>query len=375
MDNPATVLIAEDSRFLRKATELILTKAGFRVITAGDGEETIALARATAPDVIVLDLLMPKRNGIDVIRALKQEARTSSIPVIVLSVFSQANEEKLMRAGASAYYEKTKLVPEALVNIVRQMLEQRASTSSAQNGKAKQTVIEEERDTLLTSNANGREYEHQLFEQLIAVNNELLAAQRELAEANSELRRISSVDELTGLANRRKATEDVERLLCLARRHNEQLSIAMLDIDQFKDINDLYGHAAGDLVLRGFGGILMKNFRSEDVVARWGGEEFLVALYGCSLAEGVQRLERLRAHVEKQSFSLHEGSAVQITFSAGVAEFPAAGSDFERLCHSADTALYTGKRGGRNRVVAGETSSTPSARSGPTIIRRTQAPQ
>lgn len=351
----STILLAEDSRFLRKATELILAKAGYSVITAADGEEALRLARSAQPQLILLDLMMPRLNGVEVIRLLKQEPRTAGIPVLVLSVFSQQNEHKLLKAGAAAYYEKTRLVPESLLEIIRKTLADPTPHAQGVNGAARDCSPEEaeaERETLVVSSGDKSEYERQVFEQLIAVNNELLAAQRELAAANDQLRRLSATDELTGLVNRRKASEDINRLLALARRQKATLCIALLDLDNFKSINDHFGHAAGDDVLRGLASLMLRHFRSEDVVGRWGGEEFIVGLYACSLAQASARLEAIRKDLFEQRFSFGEGYTRGVSFSAGVVAFPEAGADLERLVHAADTALYAGKRSGRNRVVA-----------------------
>src|SRR5579859_19579 len=124
-----TILLAEDSRFLRKATELILAKAGYSVISAADGEEALRLASLGKPQLILLDLMMPRLNGVEVIRSLKQDRTTAHIPVVVLSVFSQQNEQKLLKAGAAAYYEKTRLVPESLLEIVKKTLENPSSVA------------------------------------------------------------------------------------------------------------------------------------------------------------------------------------------------------------------------------------------------------
>jgi twitching motility two-component system response regulator PilH len=103
------VLLVEDSKFLRLANERVLTKAGYEVCTAEDGEAALHLANEKHPDVILLDMLLPKVSGPDVLRALKKDPATSSIPVIVLTSLSQKNEEKLLAEGAAAYFEKSTL--------------------------------------------------------------------------------------------------------------------------------------------------------------------------------------------------------------------------------------------------------------------------
>ena len=126
MGGHAKVLLVEDSKFLRLASERILARAGFDVSTAGDGEEALRLANDNLPDVILLDLLLPKISGPEVLRALKNNPATLHIPVIVLSGLSQRNEEKLVKEGAAAYFEKGALDlenhSERLVTAVRSVL-------------------------------------------------------------------------------------------------------------------------------------------------------------------------------------------------------------------------------------------------------------
>lgn len=350
-----TILVAEDSRFLRKATEMILAKAGYSVLTAADGMETLEVARASRPDLILLDLMMPKLNGVEVMRHLKSDLTTSRIPIVVLTGLSQQNDERILGTGAISYYEKSKLIPEALINIVRDGLA-RASDMVMVSPKTRSTSagtpVQEERETLRLSNHSDHEYEREMFEQLILVNNELIAAQRQLAQANEELRRIASIDDVTGLSNRRKSTEDLNRLISLARRQQQNLCVGIIDLDNFKSVNDRFGHAAGDIVLRALGSSLLNNFRSEDVVARWGGEEFIVGLYGCSLVQATERMEQLRKDFSEKRFQFGAQTDIQVTLSAGIAVFPEAGSDLDRICHSADTAMYSAKSCGRNSVVS-----------------------
>ena len=105
-----TILLVEDSKFLRVATERILTKAGYRVICAGDGDEALALAGSRLPDLIVLDMLLPKLSGPEVLRSLKKNDLTAHIPVVVLSSLSQNNGPKLVQEGADAFIEKGSLL-------------------------------------------------------------------------------------------------------------------------------------------------------------------------------------------------------------------------------------------------------------------------
>jgi CheY-like chemotaxis protein len=105
-----TVLLVEDSKFLKITGERLLTKAGFIVVTAQDGEEALRIVRESPPDVVLLDMLLPKLGGEQVLKALKGDSVTAGIPVIILSSLSQQNEEKLKKAGAVEYFEKAKLI-------------------------------------------------------------------------------------------------------------------------------------------------------------------------------------------------------------------------------------------------------------------------
>jgi two-component system, cell cycle response regulator DivK len=123
---PVTILLVEDSRFLRTINERALSKAGYKVITAADGEEGLLISTTRVPDLIVLDMLLPKLSGPEVLRALRKNPITSAIPVIVLTSLAQKNETKLRLEGAMAYFEKSKLDlekhPEFLVEAVTKTL-------------------------------------------------------------------------------------------------------------------------------------------------------------------------------------------------------------------------------------------------------------
>lgn len=119
-----TLLLIEDSKFLRMATERLLVKEGYVILCASDGEEALSIAREQRPDMVILDMLLPKISGIEVLNKLKSGSLTSGIPVIVLSGMSQRNEEKLKRAGASAFLEKGPLLenPKPLLEAIKKIL-------------------------------------------------------------------------------------------------------------------------------------------------------------------------------------------------------------------------------------------------------------
>jgi diguanylate cyclase (GGDEF)-like protein len=160
-------------------------------------------------------------------------------------------------------------------------------------------------------------------------------------------------DGLTGLHNRRYLDETLPRELQRAERQKQPVGIIMLDIDHFKRFNDTYGHDAGDTLLRAVGAVLQEHTRGDDIVCRYGGEEFMLVLPGASLAATQQRAEELRTEVQALMVE-HGGQALaQVTVSLGVAGFPAHGTTADSLIRAADQALYQAKRGGRNRVEVG----------------------
>ncbi len=189
-------------------------------------------------------------------------------------------------------------------------------------------------------------------ERIAASLTEIEDAHRQARAAQAELRRLASIDELTGVANRRWFTVMASRELDRCRRFNHQLSLLMLDIDLFKRVNDTYGHAVGDEVLKAFTRVLEGNLRSVDLLGRLGGEEFAAVLPESDAKAAGFTAERLRAAVEALDFTLEDGSKLKITTSVGIAILTNGEETLDHLLARADAALYTAKREGRNKVVA-----------------------
>src|SRR5467141_2609706 len=167
--------------------------------------------------------------------------------------------------------------------------------------------------------------------------------------------RLATTDGLTGLLNRRTFNAQLLGRLREAQRYNRPLSLLLLDIDHFKKVNDTYGHPAGDAVLRGIAGILQKQARETDIVARYGGEEMALILPETDAAGAHAIAERIRKAVGATSHPTEQG-AIQVTVSIGLATSPCPG-DAEAVLEAADKALYRAKQGGRNRVVAANPAS------------------
>jgi diguanylate cyclase (GGDEF)-like protein/PAS domain S-box-containing protein len=189
------------------------------------------------------------------------------------------------------------------------------------------------------------------------------AGQVGLSVANIRLRealRTQSIkDPLTGLYNRRYLEEMLEREIRRAVRAEQALGLLMLDLDHFKKFNDTYGHDAGDTVLRESASFLAKSIRAEDVVCRFGGEEFVIILPTANLTAALARAERIRSKVRELTV-LHQGQSLgMVTVSVGVAALPEHGTSPKGLLEAADAALYRAKRDGRDRVVTAEIPQLP----------------
>ena len=173
---------------------------------------------------------------------------------------------------------------------------------------------------------------------------------RRLYESQGKLMELATRDELTGLGNRRYFVQRGEDAVRLAERHGRPLSLLMIDLDKFKDVNDRYGHAAGDDVLKFLAVNLSLHSRSTDTCGRTGGEEFAIVLPETALGEALITAERIRAAVERTPVpSDHAEMPIAVTVSIGVAQL-ARGQSLDQLLEQADRALYGAKRSGRNRV-------------------------
>jgi diguanylate cyclase (GGDEF)-like protein len=171
----------------------------------------------------------------------------------------------------------------------------------------------------------------------------------EISAKNDELRVMSITDPLTGRYNRRYIEDYLARELKLACRTGDPLTILMMDLDHFKEYNDTYGHIAGDMALKELGEILVGTVRRTDVVARYGGEEWIICLSHTSREGGTKIAEKLRKAVEKNIFLL-KGQETRVTVSIGIATAPEDGNEYSAIVEAADTAMYLAKSNGRNQI-------------------------
>jgi two-component system cell cycle response regulator len=311
------VLVVDDDRAMRMFLEKMLKDSGHHVATASNGVEALKMLKKERPQLIVTDWVMPEMDGIDLCRELRAQAEYRSIYVIVMTAYESA--EILVEAfesGADDYVYKP-ITPKMFLARLR----------------AAQRVVQ-----LQEENAFDRE--------------QLLNYSKELAAANQRLQQQALTDELSGLPNRRFAMDRLEQEWALAHRGTRSLSCLMVDVDHFKSINDRFGHQIGDEALRSVANTLRHAARTQDVVCRYGGEEFLVICPDTSLDAAYQCAERLRLSVATHPLKLPDGNELKMTVSIGLARNSDSINSLQAILARADHNLYAAKAAGRNRTVA-----------------------
>ncbi|HEY6760116.1 MAG TPA: diguanylate cyclase [Baekduia sp.] len=303
MEHPAPrILVAEDSALLRRMLGDVLRANGYTVLDAADGAQALHMARTEDPSVLVMAREMEGLDGLAVLDALRADPHTLDLPVVFVTGHTDARDLALgLERGAHDYVRKP-VDPVELVARIRTALR-------------------------------------------------LRALHEELARRNAELEQLARTDVLTGLANRRHADDVLRSTIASARRHRRSLCVVLVDVDNFKAVNDHHGHAAGDAVLREIAVRLTAGLREEDVAARWGGEEFLLLLPDSPDATVV--CERLRESIAERPVNVH--GLLELAVSASFGWAPWTGEETgEALIGRADVALYAAKAGGRDRVVAAQ---------------------
>ena len=313
---PIRVMVVDDDATILTYLSRLLSDQGYAVSFARDGREALSVAMKEQPQIIVSDWMMPELDGIGLCHALRETDEGRQMYFVLLT--GREEDEDLVEAfeaGVDDFVTKPVVAKVLLARL-----------------RAGQRVVRLQREAERDSQS-------------------LRRFATELAVANRRLRQAALTDPLTGLPNRRYAMERLEQEWSASSRNQRTFSVMVIDIDRFKSVNDVYGHDTGDQVLRQVAMALRKAARSEDVVCRLGGEEFLVVLPDTPLAAAVRLAERLRVAVCGSPIAL--GSLRHaLSVSIGVAERGPMNAKFDELLKAADEVLYHAKRLGGNRVQA-----------------------
>jgi two-component system cell cycle response regulator len=314
-ESPLRIMVADGNPVTRhKIMALLVDECGHYVYPADNGNTALALAMEVLPHVIIAHHNLPKLSGPELCQALRATDEGRRMHILLMA--DDEDTEHLTRAyevGADGYAPST---------IGAMGL--RARLFAAQRLVQMQNAWAKDRAQLRQTAA-------------------------ELAVANRRLANAALTDLLTGLPNRRSAMDQLEQAWSAASRSDSPLSVMVIDIDHFKHINDTYGHATGDIVLREVAETLRASARREDSVCRIGGEEFLVICPGTGLKSALQSAERLRATLEAKRIAIGRTEQT-VTASIGVATRTPETADIDVLVSAADQALYMAKNAGRNQT-------------------------
>jgi len=391
----ATILVVEDRAINRRFLGTLLKGCGHRVLEAADGDEAWKIARSDPADVVLIDVLASGMDGYSFMERVRAQPGMPQPRVIFRAPSYIETEARAFAEASGARFASKPGHPDGLISVIEAALAEPApaaskpdqsegGTDSRAAGSAHEFMLSIAR--ALQSYAGSLERLNARLDQGIgqrdaqlgvarsAVDQEIkkrIWAEQELTQANYGLRDLVVHDELTGLHNRRYLDESLDREESRALRSRRPLAFMMIDIDKFKQINDTHGHAAGDAALRALGGYLMSVARGEDIVCRYGGEEFVLVMAQTPREIIRERAEKIRRGVEAIEIEYEGQSLGPLTVSIGVGIFPDHGNNARDVLRVADRAMYRAKQGGRNRVEFGGASrmersegSTPPPRRG-----------
>ncbi|HSI03888.1 MAG TPA: diguanylate cyclase [Myxococcota bacterium] len=306
-----TVLIIDDSETVRQRVQQVLLDGhvATTVLFAKDGLEGFKMLLNNRIDLVLCDVVMPGIDGFKFLSLKKARSELLEVPVIMLAGTAGDVHAKVkgLESGASDYLTKP-FDDEELVARVK-------------------------------------------------VHLKIKGLQDELREKNQRLEELSNTDGLTRVVNRRHLMELLDLEFTRARRYNNALSFVMVDIDHFKAINDRYGHQVGDEALTAVASVLRQDLRRNDVIGRYGGEEFSLLLPE-TIGDGARVVaERYRKRIEEYQLQTN-GELIKLTASFGVAELAPGLADIDALVRRADAAMYQAKHEGRNRVMIAATDGS-----------------
>ncbi len=303
MPRPFIIAIVDDDAAIRRLLRLILQRASYETLELTTGEEARQALWSVPWDLAILDRKLPDLDGALLAHELKSHAELRTRYIIMLTgEADQEDKVEGLELGADDYITKPFQYPELLARV-----------------RAGKRIVD---------------------------------LQKELVATNKRLELLSITDGLTRLYNHRYLQDELARAFDESKRYQRPLSLAMIDIDFFKKINDTHGHATGDEVLKAVSKLMSDSVRSTDLVARYGGEEFAVMMPETALDDALVFAEKIRSLLEAESISTQAGP-LSVTVSIGVTSVPHSRVHSPKeMVISADRALYRAKKSGRNRVEA-----------------------
>ena len=306
------VLIVDDSEAIRNYVSECISALGHQSYYAENGIEAVEFVKSNVVDLIMMDVEMPDMDGLEATKEIRKILKDDWVPIVIITskIDDNAYTEGIL-AGADAYVLK----PIKPLHLQLQIM---------------------------------------AMQRIYDTREKLKFTQQQLLEANQKLLKISLIDELTGLANRRSFDQHLEKQFGLAKREKNPLSVIICDVDFFKNYNDSYGHVQGDDCLRRIAEVIGSvPARPTDMACRYGGEEFTLVLPNTNLQGGLFIAEKTRQAILDANI-LHKDSkiATQVTLSLGLATYTGQYQSGEEITKAADSALYRAKDKGRNRVEA-----------------------
>lgn len=349
MPDPDTirVLVVDDDPFIIRLLERNLADSHFDVLCASNGVEALQIIRSEGPSIVITDWLMPEMDGLELCRAIRTQEGISFTYVMVITGHPDMNSiVHAFDAGADDYLPK----PFAKVELIARL-------------RAGERIVKLQNDLVREQRLVHR------------TNAEMEVTHIKLADANRKLHTMATVDELTGMTNRREALRHLANFWSLSLENDTPLSCVLLDIDHFKNVNDTFGHNAGDDILRITAEAMRAAALATEIVCRMGGEEFLLLCPNATEAQAAQSGERMREAVEALRYRAGD-TEIRVTISGGVAARTASCERPDDMIQVADGAMYAAKDAGRNQIrLAGQLDEDAATSTNHDITpRKTTAP-
>ncbi|MEO1404130.1 MAG: response regulator [Cyanobacteria bacterium J06635_1] len=287
----AKIMVMDDDPVVLNTLTALLNPWGFSVTTLDQPQQFLKVLNRVCPDLLILDITMPKISGIELCQVVRNDPRWSTLPIIFLTAHTTPDRvTQVFTVGADDFVSKPVTGPELVVRILNRL------------------------------------------------------------ERVKLLQRLANVDPLTGVLNRPKSTQDLNVQLNLAMRYEQPFALVLIDLDQLRKVNLNYSHETGDSLLRQLGRRLSQFFRREDIIGRWGGEEFVIGMYGMTAQEAKARLVALTQNLVDHPLLATFEPSIHLSFCAGIAHFPASGNDTHALYKAAEEALQQAKAQGQGSI-------------------------